>query len=74
MYVIDVLIDDCWQAPARDPKTSAPLADPERFPKGLGWLVDEIHGLGMKAGIYSSAVSCPSWFGLKRQMIARARS
>lgn len=31
------------------------LAHPQRFPKGLRPVVDHIHGLGFKAGIYSDA-------------------
>lgn len=47
-------IDDCWQAASRDPSTDAPIEDKQRFPSGMKQLVDEIHGLGFKAGIYSS--------------------
>jgi alpha-galactosidase len=33
--------------------------DEEKFPRGMKALVDEIHGLGLKAGIYSSAGEPP---------------
>lgn len=45
---LDVLMDDCWQAASRDPKTNAPRADPEKFPNGIKALSDEIHSLGLK--------------------------
>lgn len=31
------------------------LVHPVRFPSGIEWVVDHIHGLGLKAGIYSDA-------------------
>jgi alpha-galactosidase len=32
----DVVIDDCWHAPARSPHPPhPPVADPERFPSGI---------------------------------------
>ncbi len=61
----DVMIDDCWHAASRDPKTSAPRAHPIRFSKGIKQLADEIHELGLKIGIYSSAgtMTCAKQFG-----------
>ncbi|KDQ49600.1 glycoside hydrolase family 27 protein [Jaapia argillacea MUCL 33604] len=50
-----VLMDDCWQAPERDKTTGAPIADPEKFPNGIKALSDELHTMGLKFGIYSSA-------------------
>ncbi|KZV90413.1 alpha-galactosidase [Exidia glandulosa HHB12029] len=50
-----VIIDDCWHADERDKNTSAPLAHPERFSKGIKYIADEVHKLGLKFGIYSSA-------------------
>lgn len=43
-----MVIDDCWHASSRDPKTGAPVADPEKFPNGIKALADEIHSLGLK--------------------------
>ncbi|KAJ3479183.1 hypothetical protein NLI96_g9237 [Meripilus lineatus] len=45
-----VLIDDCWQAPARDPNTGAPVANSDKFPRGIKALADDVHALGMKVG------------------------
>lgn len=39
----------------RNPKTGALLIHPTRFPNGLKPVVDHIHSLGLKAGIYSDA-------------------
>ncbi|KAI0768483.1 alpha-galactosidase [Trametes elegans] len=60
-----ILMDDCWQAPARDPDTGAPVADPEKFPRGVKDVADQVHALGLKFGIYSSAgtYTCGGRFG-----------
>jgi alpha-galactosidase len=50
-----VNIDDCWAAPERDPVTGRLVAHPERFPHGIKWLADYVHGKGLKLGIYTSA-------------------
>lgn len=44
--------DDGWQG-TRDPKTLALQPDPQRF-SNMKAYVDEIHALGLKAGLYSS--------------------
>ena len=49
-----VLIDDCWMKTKRE-KNGRLEADPVKFPKGMKHLTDEIHKLGLKAGIYNSA-------------------
>ncbi|EIM81948.1 alpha-galactosidase [Stereum hirsutum FP-91666 SS1] len=60
-----ILMDDCWQAPARDNATGAPVADPDKFPNGVKDLSDKIHAMGLKFGIYSSAgtYTCGGKFG-----------
>ncbi|EPQ25728.1 uncharacterized protein PFL1_06722 [Pseudozyma flocculosa PF-1] len=50
-----VIIDDCWQGARRDNDTGIIPADAVRFPNGLRHVVERIHALGLKAGIYSSA-------------------
>jgi alpha-galactosidase len=64
-FCVDLIVDDCWQAPARDPVTGAPLADPVKFPNGIKHLSDKVHDLGLKFGIYSSAgiYTCGGRFG-----------
>jgi len=46
-----VVIDDCWQV-SRDEKGDI-VADKEKFPHGIKYLADYIHGKGLKFGIYS---------------------
>jgi len=60
-----VLIDDCWHAPARDPSTGAPVADPQKFPNGISGVADQVHAMGLKLGIYSDAglYTCGGRFG-----------
>ncbi|MGH3648436.1 MAG: NPCBM/NEW2 domain-containing protein [Micromonosporaceae bacterium] len=50
-----VNIDDCWALPQRDPETKRLVPDPARFPRGIKWLADYVHGKGLKFGIYTSA-------------------
>ncbi|MFT4235650.1 MAG: NPCBM/NEW2 domain-containing protein [Microbacterium sp.] len=49
-------IDDCWAQTSRDEDGNL-IADTEKFPDGIEGLADEIHALGLKLGIYSSAGS-----------------
>lgn len=46
-------VDDCWQGPARGGKFNAIMADSVKFPN-IQKMVDDIHSLGLKAGIYST--------------------
>ncbi|PYH90096.1 alpha-galactosidase aglB [Aspergillus ellipticus CBS 707.79] len=49
-------IDDCWSVKSgRDPTTKRIIPDPDKFPNGISGVADEIHALGLKLGIYSSA-------------------
>jgi alpha-galactosidase len=50
-----VVIDDCWQV-SRDENGNI-VADKEKFPHGIKYLADYIHGKGLKFGIYSCAGS-----------------
>lgn len=47
-------VDDCWASTTRDEHGQL-QADPLTFPHGMEWLVEQIHGLGLKFGIYSCA-------------------
>ncbi|KAG8711714.1 hypothetical protein FRC09_020457 [Ceratobasidium sp. 395] len=60
-----VVVDDCWQAPSRESGTNKPVADSTRFPNGIKHLSDNVHKLGLKMGIYSSAgtMTCGRKFG-----------
>jgi alpha-galactosidase len=48
-----VVIDDCWQVD-RDPQGNI-VADAKRFPSGIKAVADDVHGKGLKFGIYSDA-------------------
>ncbi|KAI8625200.1 glycoside hydrolase family 27 protein [Xylariaceae sp. FL1651] len=51
-----VNLDDCWSVKGgRDNATQQLVPDPDRFPNGISGLADQIHSLGFKIGIYSSA-------------------
>jgi alpha-galactosidase len=47
-----VVVDDCWQAPARG-ADGALLADPARFPGGMAALAAYVHSRGLRFGIYA---------------------
>ena len=47
-----VVVDDCWQAPARGTDGSL-QADPARFPSGIADLADYVHSRGLFFGIYA---------------------
>jgi Alpha galactosidase A/Alpha galactosidase C-terminal beta sandwich domain len=49
-----VSLDDCWMAPQRDANGNL-QGDPIRFPHGIPWLANLVHGLGLKFGIYEAA-------------------
>ena len=63
-------IDDGYFG-GRDPQTGQLLIHPTRFPNGMKKVVDHIHFLGLKAGIYSDAGAntCGSYYN--RDTIAR---
>ena len=57
-------IDDGWSLKSgRNPTTQRLLPDPTRFPNGIAEVADEVHALGLKFGIYSSAGTntCAGW-------------
>ncbi len=49
-----VVLDDGWMARERD-SDGALTPDPERFPRGLRAVADEVHGIGLGLGIYTDA-------------------
>ena len=48
-----VAVDDCWTAPNRSASGDI-MADPARFPAGLVPVIEHIHSLGLKFGLYTS--------------------
>ena len=63
-----VNIDDGFQG-GRDKTTGQLIINQDRFPGGLKPVVDYIHGLGLKAGIYSDAGhnTCAGYYGGEKQ-------
>ncbi len=49
-----VTIDDCWMLKTRDAAGNL-QSDPERFPHGMKPVVEAVHALGLKFGIYEDA-------------------
>ena len=49
-----IVIDDCWSLRERD-AAGRLVPDPEKFPRGMKALADDIHALGFKFGMYSCA-------------------
>ena len=47
-----VVIDDCWSKRERD-ENGRIAADPDKFPHGMKYVADYIHGKGLKFGMYS---------------------
>ncbi|KAJ5837124.1 Aldolase-type TIM barrel [Penicillium robsamsonii] len=51
-----VNIDDCWSIKdKRDESTKRIIPDPSKFPGGISGVAKQVHDLGLKIGIYSSA-------------------
>lgn len=51
-----ITVDDCWMQKTRDSHGKL-QPDPQRFPQGVKPVVDAVHGLGLKFGIYEDAGS-----------------
>ncbi|CZS95349.1 related to alpha-galactosidase precursor [Rhynchosporium agropyri] len=58
-----VVLDDCWQAPRGD--DGYVTANKEKFPNGMKHVSDELHSVGFKFGMYSSAgeMTCARFAG-----------
>lgn len=51
-----VVLDDCWsEMNGRDPVTSRLVPNTTKFPDGMSGTADQVHALGLKYGMYSSA-------------------
>ncbi len=59
-----LVIDDCWSLRARD-EAGRLVADPDKFPHGMRFLADYVHGKGLKFGMYSCAgnLTCAGYPG-----------
>lgn len=60
-----ILLDDCWGI--RDNTTNKITWVKSRFPEGMPWLIEQIHQLGLKFGLYTAVGqhachwNSPSW-------------
>ncbi|KAJ5684979.1 hypothetical protein N7536_007598 [Penicillium majusculum] len=57
-------IDDCWSIKnTRDKSTNRLIPDPSKFPDGISGVAEQVHDLGLKVRIYSSAseVTCAGY-------------
>lgn len=59
-----VTVDDCWMTRNRDASGNL-VTDTNRFPRGMRWLADYVHGKGLKFGIYEDAgtLTCGGFAG-----------
>ncbi|CAI6338787.1 unnamed protein product [Periconia digitata] len=58
-----VVLDDCWSSGRND--SGYLVEDAKKFPRGMPALISDIHALGLKFGIYSSAgvMTCAQYKG-----------
>lgn len=48
-------VDDCWSVKGtRNATTHRIIPNPSTFPQGISGVAKQVHGLGLKIGIYSS--------------------
>ncbi|GES59674.1 hypothetical protein ATEIFO6365_0002000500 [Aspergillus terreus] len=59
-----VNIDDCWSTKERDASGNL-VPDPAKWPNGIRAVADQIHGLGLKFGLYGCAgeMTCAGYPG-----------
>ena len=49
-----VVVDDGWMAPERD-RHGDLVPEPSRFPRGIAYVAERVHALGLRFGIYTDA-------------------
>ncbi|KAK2791925.1 hypothetical protein FQN52_004367 [Onygenales sp. PD_12] len=49
-----VNIDDCWSTKERDSEGNL-VPDPDKWPRGIRAVAEELHGMGLKLGLYGCA-------------------
>src|SRR3954470_9830851 len=50
-----VILDDCWSVGRNSSNNNSLIANPEKFPRGMAAVADDIHELGLGFGMYSDA-------------------
>jgi alpha-galactosidase len=61
-----IVMDDCWSAGRN--ASGYLISNSEKFPNSIPGLVDKLHAMGLKVGIYSSAgtMTCARYSGSLR--------
>jgi len=61
-----VNIDDCWSSKQRN-SAGQLVPDPSKWPSGIQATINQIHGMGLKFGLYGDAgtMTCAGWPGSK---------
>jgi alpha-galactosidase len=70
-----VNIDDCWSTRSRN-SSGHLVADPSKWPRGIRAVVDEIHGMGLKFGLYGCAgtMTCAGYPGSQGRELQDAQT
>lgn len=65
-----IVLDDCWSA-GRSANGSL-VANSTKFPHGMAYVAEQLHGMGLGFGMYSSAglYTCGQ-YGMKRRITYR---
>ncbi|KAK0391664.1 hypothetical protein NLU13_1163 [Sarocladium strictum] len=69
-------IDDCWTVKSGRDANGNLVPDPNKWPRGIKAVADEIHGLGLKFGLYGCAgkLTCAGYPGSEGHEQQDARS
>jgi alpha-galactosidase len=67
-------IDDCWQSKSRN-SSGFLVPDPAKWPQGMKPVVDKIHGMGLKFGLYGDAgtMTCAGYPGSQGHEVQDAK-
>lgn len=68
-----VVLDDCWSVGRRSSDHWL-VEDPDKFPRGMKAVADDIHNLALKFGMYSSAgeMTCAR-FGKSDSFVSKSK-
>lgn len=74
-HLLIKLVDDCWSVRGkRDSTTQRIIPDTNKFPDGISGLASQVHGMGLKIGIYSSKLTnCPPSSYIQRQIETKCK-
>jgi hypothetical protein len=68
-------IDDCWHSKSRN-SSGFLVPDPSKWPQGMKPVVDKIHGMGLKFGLYGDAgtMTCAGYPGSQGHEVQDAKT